>query len=114
MTRTSGAMHVAKVSRKYGTASGPRESVSYLLRRTYRDEGKVKHETLANLSPLPATAIEAVRASLAGQVAGRAGCARNGGAVRKYGRGGGGLAGARARARRRIGIVPGRKATGSR
>jgi hypothetical protein len=60
-------MHVAKVSRKYGTASGPRESVSYLLRRTYRDEGKVKHETLANLSPLPAAAIEAVRASLAGQ-----------------------------------------------
>ena len=67
MTRTSGAMHVAKVSKKYGTASGPRESVSYLLRRTYRDAGKVKHETLANLSPLPAAAIEAVRAALAGQ-----------------------------------------------
>ena len=60
-------MHVAKVSKKYGTASGPRESVSYLLRRTYRDGGKVKHETLANLSPLPAAAIEAVRAALAGQ-----------------------------------------------
>jgi hypothetical protein len=60
-------MHVAKVSKKYGTASGPRESVSFLLRRTYRDGGKVKHETLANLSPLPAAAIEAVRASLAGQ-----------------------------------------------
>ena len=67
MTRASGAMHVAKVSRRYGTASGPRESVSYLLRRTYRDAGKVKHETLANLSPLPAAAIEAVRAALAGQ-----------------------------------------------
>jgi hypothetical protein len=60
-------MHVAKVSRKYRTTSGPRESVSYLLRRSYRDGGKVKHETLANLSPLPATAIEAVRAALAGQ-----------------------------------------------
>jgi hypothetical protein len=60
-------MHVAKMSKKYGTASGPRESVSFLLRRTYRDGGKVKHETLANLSPLPAAAIEAVRASLAGQ-----------------------------------------------
>jgi hypothetical protein len=60
-------MHVAKVSKKYGTASGPRESVSYLLRRTYREAGKVKHETLANLSPLPTAAIEAVRAALAGQ-----------------------------------------------
>jgi hypothetical protein len=60
-------MHVAKVAKKYVTASGPAESVSYLLRRTYRDGGKVKHETLANLSALPAEAIEAVRASLAGQ-----------------------------------------------
>ncbi|RZL71749.1 MAG: IS1634 family transposase [Rhodococcus sp. (in: high G+C Gram-positive bacteria)] len=59
-------MHVAKVSKKYTTRSGPRESVSYLLRRTYRDGGKVKHETLANLSALPEPAIEAVRASLAG------------------------------------------------
>jgi hypothetical protein len=59
-------MHVAKVSKKYSTRSGPAESVSYLLRRTYRDGGKVKHETLANLSSLPAAAIEAVRAALAG------------------------------------------------
>ncbi|MEJ7705102.1 MAG: hypothetical protein WKF47_16275 [Geodermatophilaceae bacterium] len=41
--------------------------MSYLLRRTYREAGKVKHETLANLSPLPAPAIEAVRAALAGK-----------------------------------------------
>jgi hypothetical protein len=60
-------MHVAKVSKKYRTASGPRESVSYLLRRTYREAGKVKHETLANLSALPEATVEAVRASLAGQ-----------------------------------------------
>jgi hypothetical protein len=59
-------MHVAKVSKKYQTASGPRESVSYLLRRSYRDGEKVRHETLANLSALPAATIEAVRASLAG------------------------------------------------
>jgi len=67
MTKPSGAMHVAKVSKKYLTRSGPRESVSFLLRRTYRDGGQVKHETLANLSALPAATIEAVRASLAGQ-----------------------------------------------
>jgi len=60
-------MHVAKVSKKYVTRSGPRESVSYLLRRTYRGGGKVKHETLANLSALPPATVDAVRASLAGQ-----------------------------------------------
>jgi len=67
MAKHSGAMHVAKVSKKYVTASGPAESVSYLLRRTYRQDGKVKHTTLANLSQLPAPAIEAVRAALAGK-----------------------------------------------
>jgi len=67
MYRTMSAMHVAKVSKKYVTQAGPRESVSYLLRRTYRDGGKVKHETLANLSALPPATVEAVRASLAGQ-----------------------------------------------
>jgi hypothetical protein len=67
VTKRPGAMHVAKVSKKYATASGPRESVSYLLRRTYREAGKVRHETLANLSALPEATVEAVRASLAGK-----------------------------------------------
>ncbi len=67
MARTAGAMHVAKVVGRYKTKSGEqREYVSQLLRRTFREDGRVKHETLANLSPLPAAAIEAVRASLAG------------------------------------------------
>jgi len=68
MTKTSGAMHVAKITNRRVDRSGqPREYVSHLLRRTYRAEGKVKHETLANLSPLPQQAIEAVRAALAGK-----------------------------------------------
>jgi len=68
MVRASGAMHVAKVVTTYRPKSGePREYVSHLLRRTFRAEGKVKHETLANLSALPAPAIAAVRASLAGK-----------------------------------------------
>jgi hypothetical protein len=68
MTAQSGAMHVAKVVGRYTAKSGERrEYVSHLLRRTYRDGAKVKHETLANLSALPAPAIEAVRASLAGK-----------------------------------------------
>jgi hypothetical protein len=68
MTKTSGAMHVAKITTKRVDKSGqPREYVSHLLRRTYRDGTRVKHETLANLSPLPDAAIEAVRAALAGK-----------------------------------------------
>jgi len=61
-------MHVARVVGRYTAKSGERrEYVSHLLRRTYRDGAKVKHETLANLSALPAPAIDAVRASLAGK-----------------------------------------------
>ncbi len=61
-------MHVARVVGRYTTKSGEqREYVSQLLRRSFRQDGRVKHETLANLSPLPAAAIEAVRASLAGK-----------------------------------------------
>jgi hypothetical protein len=54
-------------NRRVGKSGQPREYVSHLLRRTYRDGSKVKHETLANLSPLPDAAIEAVRAALAGK-----------------------------------------------
>jgi len=68
MAKRAGAMHVAKVSKKYVTKDGiSRESVAYLLRRTYRDGVTVKHETLANLSALPAATLEAVRVSLTGQ-----------------------------------------------
>jgi len=40
---------------------------SVLVRRAYRDGGKVRHETLANLSALPAGAAAAVEATLKGQ-----------------------------------------------
>src|SRR5437773_12029598 len=63
MGKGSGAAHVARVVRKYKD----REYVSFLLRRSYREAGKVKHETLANLSALPAQAIEALRMTLAGR-----------------------------------------------
>src|SRR5689334_4695283 len=39
----------------------------HLLRRSYRDGGKVRKETLANLTHLPPEAIAAVRAVLAGK-----------------------------------------------
>ena len=57
------AMHIAKVVRKYKD----REYVSWLLRRSFREGGRVQHETLANLSALPPAGIEALRAVLAGE-----------------------------------------------
>src|ERR1035437_9131329 len=64
MAKHTGSMHVAKVSKKYVTKDGiSRESVAYLLRRTYRDGASVKHETLANPSALPQATLEAGRAS---------------------------------------------------
>ncbi len=63
VAKRSGAMHVAKIVRKYKD----REYVSWLLRRSFREDGKVRHETLANLSALPPAAIDAVRSVLAGE-----------------------------------------------
>src|SRR6266511_724509 len=63
MGKRPDAAHIARVVRKYKD----REYVSFLLRRSYREAGNVKHETLANLSALPAQAIEALRLSLAGR-----------------------------------------------
>ena len=40
---------------------------AHLLRRTYREGGKVKNETLANLSRLPRETVELVRRSLRGE-----------------------------------------------
>jgi hypothetical protein len=45
---------------------GDREYSSTLLRRSYREDGKVKKETLANLSHLPAEVIELIRGALRG------------------------------------------------
>ena len=46
---------------------GEKEYTATLLRRSYREDGKVKKETLANLSHLPAEAIDAIRRVLAGE-----------------------------------------------
>ena len=68
MTRQAGAVHIARVVRKYQTKDGEsRESVSHLLRRSYREGKRIRHETLGNVSALPAPALEALRASLAGK-----------------------------------------------
>src|SRR2546423_3731698 len=68
VTRSSGAMHV-ETSRSHQTLKDGtgRTYERHLLRRSYRDGGKVRKQTLANLSPLPPEAIAAVRAVLAGK-----------------------------------------------
>src|SRR5256714_9190831 len=68
MTRRAGAMHV-ETSRSHQVLKDGTERVyqRHLLRRSYREAGKVRKETLANLSHLPDEAIEAVRMGLAGR-----------------------------------------------
>ena len=68
MAKTQQAVHVARTkSRRVNKAGETVEYESVLLRRSYRDGGKVKHETLANLAALPEQAVEDLRASLAGK-----------------------------------------------
>jgi len=56
-------MHVATTRRQYKGKSYE----THLLRRTYREGKKVKHQTLGNLSHLPAPIIDLIRRSLAGE-----------------------------------------------
>jgi hypothetical protein len=61
-------MHVARTPSKYVDKAGNvHRYESVLVRRTYRDGAKVRHETLANLSKLPAEVIAAIEATLKGQ-----------------------------------------------
>ena len=64
MPRRTGPVQVATTTRRY------KDKVykTHLLRRTYRDKGKVKHETLGNLSHLPEQTVELIRRSLKGEV----------------------------------------------
>jgi hypothetical protein len=69
MTRTGGKVHVVRVSKTgYVDKQGQRKDYSSAyLRRTYRDGGKVKNETVANLSALPDHVIDLIDAGLKGQ-----------------------------------------------
>ena len=68
MPRRGSAVHVTTTSRHY-TGKDGQEKVyqTVLLRRSYRQDGKVRNETLANLSHLPAPAIDAIRSVLDGK-----------------------------------------------
>ena len=63
MSTTKRAVHIATIRR---THKG-KTYVTHLLRHTYREQGKVKHVTLGNLSDLPDDLIELMRRRLAGE-----------------------------------------------
>jgi hypothetical protein len=64
MAKRGGSAHVATIKTR---GKGGQVYTSHLLRRSYRDGGKVRHENLGNLSHLPIEIIEAIRAMLAGR-----------------------------------------------
>jgi hypothetical protein len=69
MARNSGKVHVVRVKKtgyvdKQGRA---RDYSSAYLRRTYREAGTVKNETVANISALPDHVIDLIDAGLKGQ-----------------------------------------------
>src|SRR5664279_3689516 len=67
MASRTGAVHVARIRSSHVDKAGQRHQYeSVYLRRSYRQDGKVKHEQVANLSALPAAAITALEAILAG------------------------------------------------
>lgn len=63
MPPRTGSVHVATTKRPYKG----KVYETHLLRRTYRESGKVKHQTLGNLSHLPAPVIDVIRRSLRGE-----------------------------------------------
>jgi hypothetical protein len=63
MAKREGPVHVSTTRRHYKGKTY--ETV--LLRRSYREGGKVKNETVGNLSHLPARVVDGIRAMLAGR-----------------------------------------------
>src|SRR5439155_981920 len=63
MSEKQPRMHVAKIERRHGE----RVYTSYLVRRSVREGKRVRHVTVANVSKLPAAALELLRRALAGE-----------------------------------------------
>jgi len=63
MAKRSGAAHVVTITKR----TKGREYQTHLLRRSYREDGKVRNETLANLTALGNEKVAAIRQLLAGK-----------------------------------------------
>jgi hypothetical protein len=67
MPRKPSRVHVVRVRKAHLDKQGRRrEYTSAYLRRTYREGGTVRNETVANLSMLPPEAVDAIEATLKG------------------------------------------------
>lgn len=64
MPSRTGPVHVATTRREYKG----KVYETHLLRCTYREKGKVKHETVGNISHLPFEVIEVIRRALKGEI----------------------------------------------
>jgi hypothetical protein len=64
MPSRNGSVHVATTKRCYHG----KVYQTHLLRRSFREDGQVKHETLGNLSHLPPDLIETIRRRLRGEL----------------------------------------------
>ena len=64
MQKKTSSVHVATTSRTYKG----KLYQTHLLRRSYRDGGKVKHQTVGNISHLPAELIDTIRRHLRGEL----------------------------------------------
>ncbi len=64
MPSRNGSVHVATTTRRYKG----KVYQTHLLRRSYREDGKVKHQTLGNLSHLPPDLIDTIRGRLRGEI----------------------------------------------
>jgi hypothetical protein len=68
MGRKGGAVHVVRVRKSHVDKGGVRRDYqSAYLRRTFREGGTVRNETVANLSALPAHVVDWVEAGLKGK-----------------------------------------------
>jgi transposase len=63
MSTSKRAVHVATITRQYKGKT----YVTHLLRHTFREDGKVKHLTIGNLSDLPDDLIQVIKKRLAGE-----------------------------------------------
>lgn len=63
MERTARPLHLDKVPHRYKD----KVYYQYLLRTSYRAEGKIRHQTVANVSHLAPAALDALQRALQGE-----------------------------------------------
>jgi len=73
MAARGGPVHVVTTTRRYKG----RVYTTHLLRRSFREDGKVRNETLGNLSHLPDTLVDMIRRGLEAMISKRSDAGTN-------------------------------------